>query len=52
MTDHELITEIRLTRQQLRELQAWKDGTYAFFSSHMDSTDKEAWEKAIRERMV
>lgn len=44
--------EISLLRQQLRELQVWKDGTCAFFSSHMDAEDKEAWEKAIRERMI
>jgi hypothetical protein len=44
--------EISLLRQQLRELRAWKDGTCEFFSSHMDAEDREAWEKAIRERMV
>jgi len=47
-----LITEIRLLRQQVRELQDWKDSTHAFLVIPALKEEEEAWKEAMREGMV
>jgi hypothetical protein len=47
-----LSSELHLLRQQVRELQAWKDSTHAFLVEPALRDEEEEWKASMREGMV
>ena len=47
-----LSSELHLLRQQVRELQAWKDSTHAFLVEPALRDEAEEWKASMREGMV
>lgn len=45
-------TEISLLRQQIREMQQWKDSTHAFLVEPALRDERDTWEEKMREGMV